>query len=489
MSNRTPLVLRRYTGADHEAVIAVHRLGLKQAGRDDGPGPWDSDLEHVDDYYLKSGDFLVGECDGRIVAIGGLRMLASHVGELKRMRIHPEYFGRGYDQSLLDALTARARELGAERLVLDIDERRVPAQELYIRNGFVPHGTLLVGRVPSIVLEKSLGTAQPGGVCAVLTQTMSAASVSGVAVASRRGDAPPTITVLGADIHGTPLHQDSLFPTASLTKLTVALAVLRLVESGTLDLDAPIPAILPDAQLDDGVTVRRLLCHTAGVPEMPMSTAGDWTEISQSCLCTPAQHEPGARVLYSNQGYGLLGLALERVMGTAFGAALRSLVLDPLALDAYLADDLPRQPVQGWRFRVLPAGGVFMTAAAALRLVETFRGPPAGFLSTALATESTRDQTDGVAGGIGPRLQWTCCPWGLGPEIRGDRYSPWIPKSASPSSFGHAGASGCVAWCDPDADVSWAILTVPPSDRSADVRWHLQRRPNLADIGEAILAD
>jgi beta-lactamase class C len=415
-------------------------------------------------------------------------MLASHVGELKRMRIHPEYFGRGYDQSLLAALSERAGQLGARRLVLDVDERRVPAQELYARNGFVAKGTLLVGRTPSVVFEKSLQSDGLADLPGLLHEALNEAGISGIAVASRRRDGTPRITVVGCDIHGAPLNEQSLFPTASLTKLAVAQAVLRLVDAGALELDAPIRQLLPEALPEDGVTVRRLMCHTAGVPEMPLSTAGDWAEIRRSCLETPVQHAPGTRVLYSNQGYGLLGIVLERIAGASFGQALRALVFEPLGLDAHVADALPREPVQGWRFRVLPAGGVFMTVQAALSLVETFRDPPSGYLAPSLLAEAVLDQTGGVPGGIGPRLQWTRCPWGLGPEIRGDRYSPWIPRSAGASSFGHAGASGCVAWCDPEADISWAILTVPPSDRSADVRWHLQRRPNLADIGAALLS-
>jgi CubicO group peptidase (beta-lactamase class C family)/ribosomal protein S18 acetylase RimI-like enzyme len=485
----SPLSLRQYTAADREAVLEVHRLGLQQAGRDAAPGPWDIDLDHIDDYYLKLGEFLVGECDGRIVAIGGLRMLASHVGELKRMRIHPDYFGRGYDQSLLTELSERARELGARRLVLDIDERRVPAQELYARNGFVAHGTLLVGRTPSIVYEKSLHHNGPGSLSELLNVTLEEAGISGIAVASRHGGEPPRITTVGVDVHGASVNAQSLFPAASLTKLAVALAVLRLVDQHALELDTPIHRLVSGPLLDDGITVRRLLCHTAGVPEMPLSTGGDWKDIGRSCLETPAQLSPGTRVLYSNLGYGLFGLLLEQMTGTSFGKAMRSLVLEPLDLDAHVADALPRAPVQGWRFRVLPAGGVFMTASAALSLVDAYRHTTSGFLRPSLLAEAVEDQTEGVGGGIGPRLQWTSCPWGLGPEIRGQRYSPWIPRSASAASFGHAGASGCVAWSDPEINTSWAILTVPPSDRSANVRWHLQRRPNLSDIGEAILGE
>jgi CubicO group peptidase (beta-lactamase class C family) len=428
----------------------------------------------------------VGECDDRIVAIGGLRVLHSGVGELKRMRIHPEYFGRSYDQMLLDTLTDRALALGASRLLLDIDERRVPAQELYVRNGFVRQGTLVVGRTPSVVFEKPLGRPDRQDLDELLSKTLTAANLTGLAVAWRRADEDPVVKIVGNDIYDAPLTTDALYPTASLTKLTVALAILRLADQGTVDLDAPLKHVLPEAAAERA-TLRSLLCHTAGLPEMPTVTVGTWREIGPSCLTTPPDHEPGTRVLYSNQGYGLLGIALERVTGRPFGKALRSLVIEPLGLDAHVADALPRQPVQGWKFRVLPAGGVFMTIEAALKLVEAFRNPPIGFLSEALVSAATTDQTRGVPGGVSPRMQWTRCPWGLGPEIHDDRYSLWIPRSASALSFGHAGASGCVAWCDPESDVSWAVLTVPPSDRSADIRWHLQGRPNLADIGEAIL--
>ncbi|MFN0074187.1 MAG: GNAT family N-acetyltransferase [Chloroflexota bacterium] len=487
MSETPALTLRQYTIADHKAVMEVHRLGLLQMGWDGASGPWDADLEHIEDYYLRHGEFLVGTCDGRVVAIGGLRVLPSGVGELKRMRIHADYYGRRYDQILLEALTVRARELGATRLVLEVDERRVPAQELYARNGFIRQGTLLVGRTPSIVFEKELLATRPDDLDALLLETITAAKIAGLAVAWSHGGVPVELRIVGADIHGASLSSEALFPTASLSKLAVALGVLRLVDQGVLSLDAPIHEILPDAVVADGVTLRGLLCHTAGLPELPLVVEGSWSEIGLSCQTTPGDQAPGTRVAYSNHGYGLLGLALERVTNQSFGDALTSLVFKPLGLDAHVADALPRAPVQGWRFRVLPAGGVFMSVAAALTLIETFNHSRSRFVSPALLEMATQDQTGGVAGGMGPRLQWTRCPWGLGPEIRGDRYSPWIPRSAGAASFGHAGASGCVAWADPEANVSWAILTVPPTDRATGVRWHLQSRPNLADIGEAIL--
>lgn len=489
MSKSPLFTLRQYTPADHDEVMEVHRLGLRAMGRDDQHRPLDSDLEHIEDFYLRRGDFLVGECDGQIVAIGGLRVSRPSVGELRRMRIHADHYGRAYDQALLDALTERAAMLGVRYLSLDVDERRVPAQELYQRNGFVPRGTLLVSGTPSIVFEKRLGTKPGGGLPALLEETIAQAEIAGIAVAWNRRGSAPAPAVVGHDAQGRPLSEDSLYPTASLTKLAVALGVLRLVDRGTLDLDAPITRVLPEATNGAGVTLRGLLSHTAGMPELPLVVEGEWADIGGSCLTTPAESAPGARVSYSNLGYGTLGLALERATGQSFGAALRGLVFEPLGLEAYLREELPREPVQGWRFRVLPAGGVFMTVRSALGIVDALHRPPAGFLSRETLEDALRDQTGGVTGGMGPRLQWTSCPWGLGPEIRGNRYSPWIPNGAGARSFGHAGASGCVAWADPDTDTTWAILTVPPTDRATGVRWQLQSRPNLADVGEAVMRD
>src|ERR671937_2235049 len=69
----------------------------------------------------------------------------------------------------------------------------------------------------------------------------------------------------GVDAAGQPLG-GSLFPVASLTKLATALSVLRLVDVGGLGLADPLSRHLPEAgAAQPGVTLRRLLAHTAGL--------------------------------------------------------------------------------------------------------------------------------------------------------------------------------------------------------------------------------
>ena len=129
--------LRRYTAADQQAVEHLHVFALQQTGAYLGRGPWDDDIYTIEEVYLKNrGEFLIGEHDGLFVAIGALRYTSPERAEIKRMRVSPEYQGRGYGQLILDALEARARDLGYRTLHLDTSVFQIPAQRLYEKNGF-----------------------------------------------------------------------------------------------------------------------------------------------------------------------------------------------------------------------------------------------------------------------------------------------------------------------------------------------------------------
>lgn len=294
----------------------------------------------------------------------------------------------------------------------------------------------------------------------VVEQVMRARAVPGMVIVRLRrtwGDNPPEHLVVGTDLQGRPLAEDSLLPVASITKLATALAVLRLVERGVLGLDDPLARHLPDAAAArEGVTPRRLLSHTAGLsddvaPELaPYGPALDWPTLARACLATAPVTPPGVGVSYSNVGPGLLAVVVERLTGRQFSAALRELVLEPLGIEAYLGEEPPRaaagiagdlgehtgtelDPYNSpfWRSLALPWGGLVTTAAGALALVRAFAGRPAGFLSPALLAEATRDQADGRPGRM-VFLEWPRCPWGLGVELRGDKTPHWTPAEASP---------------------------------------------------------
>lgn len=151
------LTIRRYGEADHDAVWEVHNLALHQVGAHVGNGPWDDDLHHVKEVYLEDGgDFLVGECDARVVAMGALRRVSDAVAKVTRMRVHPDCQRRGYGEAILRRLEARAVALGYRKLVLETTVGQTAAQALYRKHGFVETGRTRLHGFDVILFEKAL---------------------------------------------------------------------------------------------------------------------------------------------------------------------------------------------------------------------------------------------------------------------------------------------------------------------------------------------
>jgi CubicO group peptidase (beta-lactamase class C family) len=328
--------------------------------------------------------------------------------------------------------------------------------------------------------------------------------IRGAVVAVAQQDLPIETIATGVDAAGQPLAPDSLLPVASITKLATALAVLRLAAAEALDIDDRLGQHLPEIAASGGVTLRRVLCHTAGLADdvsgeaAPYALGLDWPALARACLAAPPVGPPGERVRYSNIGPGLLAIIVERLTSKTFSAALDELVFYPLGLEAYLGVDPPRPPAciggdlgqhtgtdlepfnsSFWRSLALPWGGLITSMADALALARAFAGVPAGFLPAELLAEARRDQTGGLGGGMGVFGEWPHCPWGLGVELRDAKMPHWTPASASAASFGHAGASGCVVWVDPTAGIGWAIHVAQATG--------LALHTVLPRIGEAIL--
>ena len=153
------LLIRRYVEADHARVLELHILGLKQFEANSPRGSWDADVDDIEGRYFNSkGEFLVGELDGQVVAMGGFWRKTDEMAEIKRMRVDPEYQGRGFGQAILTELEIRARSLGYTSLFLDTLPTMTPARHLYTKNGFVQTGTKKVGRFEAILYEKTLST-------------------------------------------------------------------------------------------------------------------------------------------------------------------------------------------------------------------------------------------------------------------------------------------------------------------------------------------
>jgi ribosomal protein S18 acetylase RimI-like enzyme len=151
------LRIRRYEPTDHDAVWALHNGALDDVGAHAGNGPWDDDLHEIEAVYLRDGDFLVGDVERCVVAMGAVRRSTPSRAEVKRMRVAPEFQGRGYGRAILLRLEERARALGCETLHLDTTAGQVVAQALYRSHGFREVGRGRHGDFELLLFEKHLG--------------------------------------------------------------------------------------------------------------------------------------------------------------------------------------------------------------------------------------------------------------------------------------------------------------------------------------------
>ncbi|CAA9535704.1 MAG: hypothetical protein AVDCRST_MAG23-1837 [uncultured Sphingosinicella sp.] len=130
---------------------------------------------------------------------------------------------------------------------------------------------------------------------------------------------------------------------ASVSKLFVALGVMRLVEQGKLDLDSDVSRWLGwqlrnPAFPDRPITLRLLLSHTSSIKDegdnyvIPLGKA--LQPMATDAKSFDVQHAPGSYFRYSNLNFPIIGSVLERATGERFDRLMDRLVMKPLALNA-----------------------------------------------------------------------------------------------------------------------------------------------------------
>ena len=138
-----------------------------------------------------------------------------------------------------------------------------------------------------------------------------------------------------------PVDAGTLFQIGSTGKTYTATAIMRLVEEGRIDLDAPVRTYVPDLRLKDeqvarDVTVMHLLNHTAGWDGDLFEDTGEGDDALERYvrrMATIEQVTPlGSTVSYNNASLGLAGLLLEKVTGEPYEQVIRGLLLEPLGL-------------------------------------------------------------------------------------------------------------------------------------------------------------
>ena len=183
-------------------------------------------------------------------------------------------------------------------------------------------------------------------VSALVVALLDAADAPGAAVCLLVDGRPVLVKGIGfADRARTrPLPADAPFALYSVAKILLAVAALRLVEGGRLGLDAPLPSLLPGLPLDPGVTLRRALNHTGGLPDygglaayhadLRADPGTPWTPEGFLARTLPLglRFAPGDGWAYSNIGYLLVRRVIERATGQPLRDALATLIFRPLGL-------------------------------------------------------------------------------------------------------------------------------------------------------------
>jgi CubicO group peptidase (beta-lactamase class C family) len=129
--------------------------------------------------------------------------------------------------------------------------------------------------------------------------------------------------------HDVPVTADTVFELASVTKQFTATAIMRLVEKGKVKLDDPIVQYLPGSPSKwNGVTVRHLLTHTGGMAALGVGSADSFNSATND----PMSFKPGERYQYSDVGYFLLGMIIEKASGQRYKDFLADHFFKPLGM-------------------------------------------------------------------------------------------------------------------------------------------------------------
>ncbi len=282
---------------------------------------------------------------------------------------------------------------------------------------------------------------------------------------------------------------DSVCLLASITKPIVATAILRLVADGRVALTDGIERYVP-AFATPGkpqVTIWHLLTHTSGVPDLDLrallSEGPSREELIRRSAAAALRFAPGTRYEYVSSTFDLLGEVIVRVTGEEPEAHVRRVILEPLGMPDTTFDpwdrlrdrvaplavsevpggDGPWEPMpltedERRRFSALAlaGAGLFSTVADLVRFgramlrggeLDGSRVLPPGYVGL-----MTREQTVGGLGAVAdPSLdEHYGLGWGT-PDLR-----TW---PASPSAFGHGGATLTRLWVDPGHDLVFVYLS------------------------------
>ncbi|SFN26420.1 CubicO group peptidase, beta-lactamase class C family [Chryseobacterium oleae] len=139
-----------------------------------------------------------------------------------------------------------------------------------------------------------------------------------------------------------PNQDKSVYQIASLTKSFTALTIVKLSEEGKLSFKDPISKFIPDYPRGKDITIEHLLTHSSGIYEALrnkeyfrlLHTGETITKSKELSFFKdePLDFEPGMQFSYTNSGYILLGVIIEKVTGLSYEDAVRKIILNPLKM-------------------------------------------------------------------------------------------------------------------------------------------------------------
>ncbi|HCX30812.1 MAG TPA: serine hydrolase [Blastocatellia bacterium] len=294
-----------------------------------------------------------------------------------------------------------------------------------------------------------------------------------------------------------PATLDTIYDLASLTKpLITGHLCARRIEAGELTLDSSVSHYLPEFDRPDKntITIRELLTHTSGLPAwrpLYILAQGEPDRATSAIASLDLDYKPGTRVVYSDLGFIILGLLLERLTGKRLAKLAHCEIFQPLNLkrtffnperamqtgiaacetgNAYerqtCSETLPNAVAgayQDWRQDLIwgevhdgnahflggAAGhaGLFATAEETLLLANQFLPNQTQLLAPATCELFPENMTAGLE-------EARSIAWQLA-ETKDSAAGPDLP----PDSFGHSGFTGTSCWIDPRRERVFILLT------------------------------
>lgn len=234
-----------------------------------------------------------------------------------------------------------------------------------------------------------------------------------------------------------PLTADTIYGIGSTSKMVVTTAVMKLVDEGEIDLDVPVIHYVPDFKMEDErykeITARMLLNHSSGLPGTSSSSAilfGDNDTYAHDTLLDQLakqklKADPGAYSVYSNDGFSLAEILVERISGMSFTAFMHRYITEPLGMNntktpqdlisdnkmAVTYSALHNGQLPQENTNMIASGGIYSTAEDLVQFAQIFTGEVKGILSSESAEAMAEEE---YKNGLWPEDADSSISYGLG---------------------------------------------------------------------------